>query len=381
MNPYTICAALIIALFCHVSVSNANDKRQSPQEIYDEISCFVDEDTAMVCRIDLKSLSDVQKLPSAINAFEKCHNFSIATKARLAQVSEALSNGQQKVADFFSPLTKIGIKHLYIIVNMRDLNFGPYFVIPSANNEDDSELQAVRDFFEVTNENKRSSWILKQDAYYIVGGNNNAVLLNIGFFYDLFIEVGWNLSFLSTVTNDCHLISDELFVAKLKERFDTLCKQDSPALLSALEKLHGYNSVKAVFLHPDSAAAWELGYLKRMGSPFDQISLDFLCDSREYTIIGINTQEPRMVIEVKTTSPEMAKRWEEFQGVLLKKLIERYFDFLSDDVVDESPNEPPPMTDEDWIDLCLLFLPKANGDRLVFTFDDYDNDRINIGQQ
>jgi hypothetical protein len=374
-------------IFCCLNFIDANaDEGILPhlisRNIVNEISPFIDEDTALVCFVDLGAVKDYHRFAKIVRKISESSVIPKRLQQNLSFIESALEKSSNESATWLdlTPLIESNVTHLYIILNMRDTKFGPYFVIPNVK-ENSGTAKNIELFFGIKpiadnkadNKEKQNRWAVYQNDYMIIGGSN-VVLFNIAMIYSYPIEqYVFDLVMAETENAICGFnnLSNNEQQKYIKERFKNFkaCKNEN--FCNGIEELDDCNMFKSVFLFPDAIIAWELLHLKKMEPPLNQTHSDFLNTTRKFMSFGIDTKQPKIKLTVQCTSKDNAVKFKRFIDDVWRHIANNYVTYLNLQNA-KSPSDkdtPKPLIPDEWADAFVAFLPKQVGDKLILNID------------
>jgi RHS repeat-associated protein len=383
---FNICATKIG--FCQ-STNDQQTQSISAQKIVDEISLFIDDDTAIVCYVNLLAVKDGYKLVSIAERLAKVESFHERMRHNFTLLNQSINKKIfEQAAENLLPLIEHGVTHLYVILNMRDLKFGAYFVIPDVQ-ENSDKAKCIEGFFNATTDDKNNkseslTWSVFEKNYMIVGGQN-PVLTGIVIFYiedEQMTQMLLMPQFSSATCRYYNLLPADRR-KYINERFKNFKPSVNKKFQLGIEEVTDCNFIKAVFLFPDSVVAWEFMHLKKMDAPLNQTTFDFLKSTRDYVAFGIDNGQPKIKLTVQCKSPEDAVKFKKFIDDTWRSIINNYFVFFfSQNIQWRSENDPKPMSPSDLADFFVSLLPRPKGNKLVTVIDqNYTNNILKNNKQ
>ncbi|MGL4942364.1 MAG: hypothetical protein ACRC46_04150 [Thermoguttaceae bacterium] len=366
---------IIAIVFFYVMLSeftrgNENQSDISPSIISQEIEPFIDNDTALICYVDICSLLEVSDFSSLAEELARPKELDRGLRNTLSLIKVAFDNMKtySQGKDALESLLKNDITHIYIVLNMKDLKFGPYIVVPNVKESSDKS-RAVKQFMGIseTNGQEANCWVVYSRDAMIIAGHPMLSMLHMC--YHPLIDQTYLLFFPSYIKtlNGFYGLTAEQKKEYIHNRFETFLSVKSDDFQQAIASLEGANFVKAVFLFPDSVVAWELSHLKNMGDPVNGVSFDFLKKSRSYATFSIDTTEPQVQLVIKS-KPDKINQLK----IIMDRVYEEIYDNYVEHIESKSILEFELGTDGSWtkkqkIALLLELLPKVDGDKLVLT--------------
>jgi hypothetical protein len=375
---------VVIILFAicatKIGICQSTDGQQTPpistHKIIDDISPFIDEDTAIVCYVNLLAVKDCYKLADIAERLAKVESFHERVRYYFALTGQIIGkNTIDKYSEQFSVLTANNVTHTYIILNMRDLKFGAYFVFTDVQ-ENSNKAKCIDKFFNENADgndvkNKQSTWSVYEKNCMIVGGQNS-VLARIATIYIEDEQLVQMLLIPQMCNAICGYYNLSLVDRKnyIRKRFETFKPVINKKFQQGIEEVNDCDFVKSIFLFPDSVVAWEFMHLKKMNVPLNQITFDFLKTTREYVAFGIDTNQPKIKLTVQCKTPEYAIKFKKFIDETWWNIVNNYFlFFFSKNIQSKHENDPEPMSPSNWADLFVSLLPKPDGNKLIIVVD------------
>jgi hypothetical protein len=353
-------------------------KGDEQTNIVEEISPFIDDDTAIVCYVDLTAIQNVQRLIEIPDRLIEIDELPPFCRQYLSSVKNVMLAPKAVTGslELLTPLLENKVTHLYIILNMKDMKFGPYFVIPGVN-EYTTRARDIERFFGVLsqsayeNSSKKSDnvWAVYCKNCMIVGGSN-FILSSINLIYNRpFEEYTTMMLFPQLESSFCgfYNLSFEDRKRNIKARFDNFNANKSVNFIRGLNELRDCNLIKSVFLFPDAIASWELVRLKKMESPFNETNFNFLQTSREFVAVGISTIQPKIKLVAQCPSKETAFELKQLIDGVWWNIFNNYCTYFEKKV--PHYNNEKSATASEWADLLIDFLPRQINDRLVLEID------------
>jgi hypothetical protein len=378
---FNICATKIG--FCQ-STNDQQTQSISAQKIVDEISLFIDDDTAIVCYVNLLAVKDGCKLVSIAERLAKVESFHERMRHNFTLLHQRINKKFfEQAAENLLPLIEHGVTHLYIILNMRDLKFGAYFVIPDVQ-ENSDKAKCIEKFFEIKNETKKGgkqeTWIPHKDdgkqqtlSVYeknsmIIVGSGSTSFLSLVYYTDrkltLMILTPQKMNAICGYYN----LSPAERMKYVSERFKNFKPEVNKNFQQGIEELSDCSFIKSVFLFPNSVVAWEFMHLKKMDAPLNQTTFDFLKSTRDYVALGIDNNQPKIKLTVQCKSHEDAVKFKKFIDDTWRSIVNNYFTYHSLNPTqnnDNKNNEQKLITPSEWADFIVSLLPKTNGNKLT----------------
>ncbi|MDR2641942.1 MAG: hypothetical protein LBC74_04035, partial [Planctomycetaceae bacterium] len=144
------------------------------QKIINEISPFIDDDTAIICYVNLLAFNEVHKFDKILDQLPDKETFNNNIRQYLESIIKSPPIQNSKInQNIFSNLIENDITHLYFILNMKDLKFGPYFIFPNVQ-ENTSKSKAIENFFGIENNTNgklaSTTWAVYQKNRMIIVG-------------------------------------------------------------------------------------------------------------------------------------------------------------------------------------------------------------------
>ncbi len=352
-------------------------------EMAREIEPFIDDDTALVCYVNLQ---ECKKLPN----FAPLLGELLLPEELDIGIRESLSSGKQTlgrtsvVVDKVTPLEVLieqGVTHYYTILNMKDIKFGPYLIFPDVK-EDSSKARAIQQHFgrpeESVPETPEKWWIVyAHNAMIMVG---HPILYRLQSYYHTWTE---NVSYISEqahlmfvpaplkTLNGFYGLTPEQKQLYLNKRFASFRPTQPKGLREAFSRFDDNDCVKMAFLFPDSVIAWELSHLKSMSDTVNDVSFDFLKRSRTYLTYTVNMNKPQIQLVCQST-PEDVEKLKTLLDNVYAEILGNHLSYLESMVPVESRKNFNIGVDGSWtkeqkIALLRKLMPRVEGDKLVLT--------------
>jgi nicotinamide riboside kinase len=375
----------VIFLVGILSVNNiglfAEEKTSSGQaamtadKISAEIAPFVDDDTVFVCYVDCVTANSLHKLSAICTNLIEADNNTVGLRVKnvLKQVDDYwrhVESKQQK--GNFSQLLESNINHFYFVYNLKYLHLGAFYVVPSVG-EDKEKITVVEKFFGVQNDENTSTWSLTKDDYLIIGGKN-IVLRYITGWFRYQEGLGSIYSFASIMTDDFRYVTGGMSSAgkvsnieHRKKLFKNYPSKNTPELQNALNELEDSNAIKIIIFNTDTSAANEFLWCKNMKAPLNQTSLDFVCTSRKYIVLGVNTELPCIKICIQTDSKKKSESFRQYLTTIIREVGNNYFElpaFIGQDYEEKIVDK------EEWTRFLMLLFPEIKNDKLEVNIND-----------
>ncbi|MDR2643086.1 MAG: hypothetical protein LBC74_09860, partial [Planctomycetaceae bacterium] len=264
----------------------------STQKIIDEISPFIDNDTAIVCYINLLAVKESYKLANIADGLSKVESFHERIRQNFTTISQRNDRkNSEKLWQELSSIIECGVTHTYIILNIRDLKFGAYFVLPDVQKNSD-KAKCIEKYFEINNETKNDdksqikfvhqddgkpqTLAVYKENYMIVVGAKSVSFFSMIYFVDR--QLVLMLLEPQRMNAICGYYNLSLPERKeyINKRFENFKPSSNEKFQHGIKEVNDCNFIKAVFLFPDSVVAWEFMHLKKMDAPLNQITFDFL---------------------------------------------------------------------------------------------------------
>jgi hypothetical protein len=382
---FAICATKI-------GICQSIDGQQTPpistHKIIDDISPFIDEDTAIVCYVNLLAVKDCYKLADITERLAKVESFHERVRYYFALMNQRMDKKfYTQLAESIVPLLECGITYTYIVLNMRDLKFGAYFVFPDVQ-ENSYKAKCIEKFFDIKNDTKNDGkqeiWfahkddgksqtltVYKENSMIAVGAKSISILSIIYFTDRELALMILNPHMMNAICGYYNLppVDRKNYIRK---RFETFKPVINKKFQQGIEEVNDCDFVKSVFLFPDSVVAWEFMHLKKMNEPLNQITFDFLKTTREYVAFGIDTNQPKIKLTVQCKTPEYAIKFKKFIDDVCCNIVNNYCMYLS---LNPTPNnnkaidDQKPMSPSDWAEFIVSILPKPKASKLITVMD------------
>ncbi|MDR2642510.1 MAG: hypothetical protein LBC74_06925 [Planctomycetaceae bacterium] len=161
-----------------------------------------------------------------------------------------------------------------------------------------------------------------KDNYMIVGGRDIVLRYVTGWFRNQ-EGLGSIYSYVSLLTDDYrYVLGDQTSNVEYRNNlFKNYTSKNIPALKSDLKELEDSNAIKLIIFNTHTSAANEFLWCKNMKSPLNQIQLDFICTSRLYIVLGVDTDLPCVKICVQTDSAKKAESFKHYLKATSKNLF------------------------------------------------------------
>jgi hypothetical protein len=336
------------------------------EKIANEIAPFVDEDTALICYIDCEAMNNLHKLSVIFDEAtdDRCNAVGASVKQVLLAIKTTLQTlKSQPNKHPFTPLLDAGINRMYIVLNMKYLHVGAFYVIPLAG-RDDKKISVIEKFFQIDNKKNSQTWITTKDDFVIIGGNN-MILSNINFCFEFLPSE--TISLTSMLTDSYRYKLDEKFQSEYRANmFKNFHSQKSEMLLTAIREIESCDAIKLIFLYTDSIVANEFLWTKKMKPPVNQTALQFLSTSRTYAVLGIDTNTACIQLTIQTSSVENANKTSQYILTIMQALISNYFELPSIHHLDYDRL----MSDKnEWTKFIMLIMPRVEGNKLKTVID------------
>ncbi|MDR2641943.1 MAG: hypothetical protein LBC74_04040 [Planctomycetaceae bacterium] len=350
----------------------------STQKIVEEISPLIDADTAIVCYVNLDTFKEIQRLSKIIERLAEIEQFNenirryFKSMTNIQNKNDNIPNKNSKANRIdFSILIEQDITRLYLILNMKDLKFGPYFVIPDVQ-ENTHKATVIEKFFGIKNNNddvfKHTPWIVYKKKCAIIGGSN-PILSYFQIIYYRPLEQFASMIKPEIENATCGFNNLNYIDAKkyINDRFDNFKAIDNIKFQRGVKKLDDCNMIKLIFLFPDAIASLELLRLKKMDEPFNQTTFEFLKNIRDYCAFGIDTNQPKVKLIIQCKSPKDAMQFKEFLDGVCKQVVKNYFAYDKTKTKKNSliePNASNQITPSEWENFLIHLLPKPKNNML-----------------
>ena len=401
-NFYLFGATIIFFVVCTIKIGICQSTSVdtipsiSTQKIVDEISPFIDEDTAIICYVNLIAMRNSHKFVDVAERLAKVESFHERVRYYFTTLRKIIEkkNAEKFLKELLeecSTLIENNITHMYIILNMRDLKFGAYFVIPNVQKNSD-KAKSIERFFSTKKDidehllvsNRQEIWSLYEKNYMIVGGQNS-VLSEIAAIYfgeEQIIQM-LLIPQLANATCGYNNLAPHDRKEYINKRFKNFKSSINKNFQRGIEDVNDCNFIKSVFLFPDSVVAWEFRYLKKMDAPFNQVTFDFLKTSRDYVALGVDTEQPKIKLTIQCNSHDDAIKFKKFIDDVWWSIVNNYFIFFfSHNIQWKDKDSPKPMLPSDWADFIVSLLPNPRGNKLITVIDqNYKHHTIKDNEQ
>jgi hypothetical protein len=387
---------ITIFLFLICATNNGNcqstmDRQvQSLQtrQIVDEISSFIDDDTAIICYINLLAAKNYHQLVGDITRALQANITNKGILQFLKDQKKADNKDTSQLMEQFSPLVENNVTHLYFILNMRDLKFGSYFIIPEVQ-ENTIKAKNIEKFFGVktiTNDkDKFETWAIYKKNYVIIGGFNSILsYINSIYYFDERLVLRILVS--QRINAICGFYNLSVMDRKkyINQRFDNLKPSVNKNFQRGMEEVNDCDFIRTVFLFPDSVVSWEFMHLKKMDEPLNLTTFEFLSSVRDYAALGIDTKQPKIKLTIQCKSNDDAIKFKKLIDEVIWNLINNYCKYSlahpnkqsSNCDKNDTTSKAKSISSSEWADFIVSLLPQFKDTKLITII--RQNYKINI---